>query len=166
MSTEHLTKKFGTAGEKGGNAEDWLYRKLQTIYDDIVDYRSDMIKQGEGIDFSVKKKNWFRPFTLDCKSNLYIDQDQDTETYKTYFEYIKNGKPGWFLKSKADRIYHINTFKGKGIFYDLNEMRQVVSRRLLFQDMKGFEVVKTENDLLLKVDLSLPEIKILCSFIY
>jgi hypothetical protein len=162
MSTEHLTKKFGSAGEKGGKGEDWLYTKLKKTYDEVVDYRNDMQKQILGIDFSVKKNTWFRPFNLDCKTNLFID---DAKQY-TCFEYIKNGKPGWFLKSHADRIYHINVDKGRGLFYDLNDMRQVVSRRILFQDMNGFEILKKDQDLLLKVDLSLPEIKLLCTVIY
>ena len=162
MSTEHLTKKFGASGIKGGKGEDWLYAKLLKVYDEVIDYRTDMQKQIVGIDFAVKKNSWFRPFNLDCKTNLFIDDDKQS----TYFEYIKNGKPGWFLKSQADRIYHVNVERNKGLYYDLNDMRQVVSRRLLFQDMKGFEILKSGQDLLLKVDLSLPEIKSLLKVIW
>ena len=43
MSTEQLTKKFGVSGLKGGKAEEWLFNKLNTVYDEVIDLSSDDI---------------------------------------------------------------------------------------------------------------------------
>ncbi len=162
MSTEHLKEKFGKVGEKGGNGEDWLYNKLKSAYPEVNDYRDDMEKQRSGIDFSIKKPSWYRSYSLDCKTNLIIDNDK----LLVSLEYIKNGKPGWFLNSKADRIFHVNTFHGKCLYYDLNDMRMLISKRLLVNDMFGMDPFQHNNDLLLKIDQNQSEVKKLWKMMY
>ena len=119
MSTKQLSEKYGASGLKGGQAEEWLLEKLENIYDVVQDYREDMRFQRRGIDFGIKKASWRNTYTLDCKANLKQD--------RFFLELSKDGKPGWFWKSQADRIYHADLDTGECLWYGLPEMRSAVA---------------------------------------
>ncbi len=119
MSTKQLQEKFGAAGLKGGLAEEWLYEKLLKVYK-VTDCREDWGYQIDGIDFGITKDTWARTYFLDCKGNL--------KNNFFYLEYEKDGGPGWFWKSKSDRIYHVDVKSGKACWYGLPEMRKIISQ--------------------------------------
>jgi hypothetical protein len=117
----HLEQKFGKSGRKGDVGEKWLYKRLFKFYDKVNDLRKDMDAQTRGIDFQVKQKTWKRFYSIDAKTNLERSSGKD---WKIYLEWTKDdGSIGWFLKSEADRIYHINVTQNTSFFYDLKEMR-------------------------------------------
>ena len=70
MSTKKLQEKFGKSGLKGGLAEEWLYEKLDKVYDRVIDLREDWKAQTDGIDFGIKKDSWQHAYFLDSKGNL------------------------------------------------------------------------------------------------
>ena len=119
MSTKQLSEKFGASGLKGGQAEEWLIEKLEKIYDEVQDYREDMRFQRRGIDFGIKKTGWRNTYTLDCKANL--------KKGRFFLELSKSDRPGWFWKSQADRIYHVDLDTGEAIWYGLPEMRSAIA---------------------------------------
>ena len=88
-----------------------------------VDFSKEYKMQELGIDGSVQKKNWKRPYYYDCKHNLFKKSDG---TFQIYLEWTKkySGKPGWFHTSSSNRIYHVSVKNNTSIFYDLKEMRQ------------------------------------------
>jgi hypothetical protein len=59
-------------------------------------------------------------------------------------------KAGWFFTSKADRIYHTNAYMGQYIYYDLNQLRYFVTKRIIDNDYSAFTLVKHNGDLLLQ----------------
>ena len=127
MSTKSLQEKFGAAGLKGGKAEEWLFDKLNNVYDEVIDLREDWKAQTDGIDFGIKKDSWHNPYFLDCKGNLKGDY--------FYVEFNRGGDhtkfhnvPGWFWKSKSDRIYHVDVENKKACWYSLPDMRSVMSQ--------------------------------------
>ena len=67
MSTKKLHEKFGKSGLKGGLAEEWLYKKLDKVYDRVIDLREDWKAQTDGIDFGIKKESWRYAYYLDSK---------------------------------------------------------------------------------------------------
>jgi hypothetical protein len=105
-----------------------------------------MVQQTQGIDFGISKDGWRRELTLDVKNNLYITP----EFYAFKIELEANGKAGWFFTSKADRIYHTNAYMKQYIYYDLNELRYFVTKRLVNQDISDFATVNHNGDLLLQ----------------
>ena len=120
MSTVQLTKKFGKSGLKGGKAEEWIFNKLNTVYDEVIDLREDWKAQIDGIDFGIKKDSWHNAYFLDSKGNL--------NNGHFYLEFEKDYKPGWFWKSKSDRIYHVDVANNKACWYSLPEMRQAINQ--------------------------------------
>ena len=120
MSTKQLQEKFGAAGLKGGRAEEWLFNKLNHVYDEVIDLREDWKAQIDGIDFGIKKNNWHNPYFLDCKGNLNDDS--------FFVEYSKKDQPGWLWKSKSDRIYHVDVDNNKALWYSLPEMQRTLSQ--------------------------------------
>ncbi len=120
MSTKQLQEKFGESGLKGGLAEEWLFDKLNNVYDEVIDLREDWKSQTDGIDFGIKKDNWHNPYFLDCKGNL--------NNMHFYLELSKNDGPGWFWKSKSDRIYHVDVKNNRAAWYSLPDMRYTISR--------------------------------------
>ena len=119
MSTKQLQEKFGASGLKGGKAEEWLFDKLNKVYDEVIDLREDWKAQTDGIDFGIKKDTWHNAYFLDCKGNM-----KDNHFYIEYGTHT----PGWFWKSKSDRIYHVDVKNNKACWYSLPEMRQVVNQ--------------------------------------
>ena len=119
MSTEQLTKKFGVSGLKGGKAEEWLFNKLNTVYDEVIDLREDWKAQTDGIDFGIKKDSWYNAYYLDSKGNLNDGH--------FYLEFEKDYSPGWFWKSKSDRIYHVDIKNNVACWYSLPDMRKVIA---------------------------------------
>ena len=124
MSTKRLQEKFGRSGLKGGLAEEWLYKKLNKVYDRVIDLREDWKAQTDGIDFGIKKDSWRYAYYLDSKGNL--------NNMHFYLEFEKSTKgelgPGWFWKSKSDRIYHVDVKNNRAVWYSLPEMRRLVQR--------------------------------------
>ena len=145
-----LGTKFGKTGYKGEAGEAFIYEVLSHDQS-VTDYRQDMVMQSQGIDFGIKKPDWRREYTLDSKNNLYIE--------KTYFafkvEIESDNKAGWFFSSKADRIYHTNTYSGKYIYYDLNELRYYVTKKLILNDFSTFSIVKYNSDVLIHFQLDI-----------
>ena len=119
MSTKQLQEKFGAAGLKGGLAEEWLFEKLNKIYE-VTDCREDFGKQVDGIDFGITKEEWYRTYYLDCKGNLNDNN--------FYLEFSKDRETGWFWKSKSDRIYHVDVKNNRAAWYSLPDMRHVISK--------------------------------------
>jgi hypothetical protein len=140
-----LAAKFGAIGAKGEAGEEFILNQLTKSYQ-VSDYRQDMIQQSQGIDFGIKHPSWRREYTLDSKNNLYICP----EYYAFKIELEANGKAGWFFTSKADRIYHTNAYMGKYLYYDLNELRYFVTKRLVDNDHSQFKVVYHNQDVLLQ----------------
>jgi len=112
----------------------------------VSDYRLDMVQQTQGIDFGIIQDGWRREFTLDVKNNLYITP----EFYAFKIELESDMKAGWFFTSKADRIYHTNAYMGQYIYYDLNQLRYFVTKRIIDNDYSAFTLVKHNGDLLLQ----------------
>ena len=143
-----LSEKFGALGNKGAKGETWLFERLSKRYQ-TSDYRKDAIMQSQGIDFGIKEPNWRREFTLDAKSNLYIER----EYYAFKIELQRENKAGWFYTSKADRIYHVNSYTGKYLFYDLNEMRYYINSILLRYGKQALNLVEMDGDILLHITI-------------
>ena len=143
-----LSEKFGALGNKGAKGETWLFEKLSKRYQ-TSDYRKDAIMQSQGIDFGIKEPNWRREFTLDVKSNLYIER----EYYAFKIELQRENKAGWFYTYKADRIYHVNSYTGKYLFYDLNEMRYYINSILLRYGKQALNLVEMDGDILLHITI-------------
>lgn len=134
----HLENRFGDRGRKGDAGEKWLFERLNEFYDKVDDLRKDFDAQKRGIDFKVKQDSWKRSYSLDAKTNL---EQPSNGPWKIYLEWTKDdGSTGWFLKSDADRIYHINVNKSTSFFYDLKEMRGrvavLISKGLLSIEQK------------------------------
>ena len=110
-----------------------MYTHLLSRYDCVSDYRMDMTAQSVGVDFGIKQTSWSREITLDVKNNLYIVP----EKIGFKVEITKNNKPGWFMTSKADRIYHVSSYQRKYIYYELHDLRLYV-----FQNMSKLDLVK------------------------
>ena len=143
-----LSTKFGALGTKGSDGETYMYNVLKSKYQ-VNDYRQDIIMQSQGIDFGIKDPKWRREFTLDVKTNLYIEKD----FYAFKIELQRENKAGWFYNSRADRIYHVNAYMGRYLYYDLNEMRYYITKRLL-KSTKHFNIVEHNGDLLLHLKFS------------
>lgn len=143
-----LSEKFGALGNKGAKGETWLFERLSKRYQ-TSDYRKDAIMQSQGIDFGIKEPNWRREFTLDAKTNLYIER----EYYAFKIELQRENKAGWFYTSKADRIYHVNSYTGKYLFYDLNEMRYYINSILLRYGKQALNLVEMDGDILLHITI-------------
>ena len=126
-----LEKRFGKRGKKGDDGEKWLIKKLRESkqYDEVKDFSKEWKMQELGIDGSVKKKSWHRPYYYDCKHNLV---KKNKTTYKIYLEWTKpySCKTGWFHTSGANRIYHVSVKHNTSIFYDLRQMRQRIREQI------------------------------------
>lgn len=147
-----LEARFGSVGAKGEAGENFLYSRLMQDYT-VSDYRKDMIQQTQGIDFGIIKPNWRREYTLDVKNTLYIDN-----TYYAFkIELEADGKPGWFFTSKADRIYHTNAYCKKYLYYELNELRYYVTKKLLDKDFSKFKIVNHNGDVLIQFQMDLTQ---------
>ena len=145
----HLGERFGIRGEKGSAGEVWMYNKLKERYT-VKDYRTDFVLQTQGIDFGISLPAWRREFTLDVKTNLYTPPEN---WYGFKLELQRANKAGWLFTSKADRIYHVNAFQGKYLYYDLNEMRYYITKKLLDNNMDNFTITKIDGDILLQIKI-------------
>lgn len=145
-----LGTKFGKVGYKGEAGETFMYEVLKREYY-TSDYRQDMVMQTQGIDFGIKLPEWRREYTLDVKNNLYIDK----EYYAFKIEIESANKAGWFFSSKADRIYHTNTYSSKYLYYDLNELRYYVTKKLISNDTNSFSIVKYNSDVLIHFQMNI-----------
>lgn len=148
----HLINRYGTTGIKGEAGEIFMYNELQREYT-VSDYRTNMIMQSQGIDFGISKLDWRREYTLDVKNNLYIANSY----YAFKIEIESNGKAGWFFTSKADRIYHTNAYMKQYLYYDLNELRYFVTKRLISNNFQDFKIVNHNGDVLIQFQLDLNE---------
>ena len=142
-----IEKKFGYAGKKGRKGEKLVLEKVETIYDQVIDYTQDMSKQGQGIDFSVRNGHWSRECFCDAKANMkymYGKYQISLEVYKG------SGKEGWLYKSKSDRIYHIDIGDKSMVYYDRPQMSTRIKQ--LIDDNKVKPRFSEEGDAYL-VDL-------------
>ena len=140
-----LSNKFGARGAKGSDGEEFLFNKLNANYT-VSDYRMNYQMQSQGIDFGIKKPDWHREFTLDAKTNLYLESDW----FAFKIELQRANKAGWLFTSKSDRMYHVNSYAGKYLFYELNEMRYYITKKLLDGNFDAFKIVKMDGDTLLQ----------------
>jgi hypothetical protein len=148
-----LINRYGVTGYKGEAGEIFMYNELQREYK-VSDYRTNMILQSQGIDFGISKSEWRREYTLDVKNNLYIENSY----YAFKIEIESAGKAGWFFTSKADRIYHTNAYMKRYLYYDLNELRYFVTKKLVSQDYQQyFKIVNHNSDVLIQFQLNLNE---------
>jgi hypothetical protein len=146
-----LANRFGKVGAKGESGENYLYEVLKNQYT-VSDYRTDMVMQTQGIDFGIKKPEWRREYTLDVKNTLYIEKNNEYIAFKIELEC--NKQPGWFFTSKADRIYHTNAYMGKYLYYNLDEMRYYVNKKLIAQDTSTFKILEYNGDILLQFQIT------------
>jgi len=137
-----LEKKFGSVGKKGDSAEEWVMNKLSSVYQ-VEDLRNDWKSQIDGIDFGITKSAWKNTYYLDSKGNLNGDI--------FYLEMEKNGKPGWFMKSKSDRIYHIDVNAGRGYWYSLPDMRLLMSKMGVTSGLYKIDVTDIKFKNLLRI---------------
>lgn len=145
-----LHKRYPTTANKGLAGEAWMRSQLERHYEVVNDYTLDMDMQLRGIDFSIQRSGWRREYYLDVKNNLYVDKQ--TGNISLNLEITKaNNAIGWFLTSQADRIYHVNTYVGKYLYYDLPTMRRWVIRELynkrlnIFKTEDGSELIRILN---------------------
>ena len=144
-----LTERFPDTGAKGERGEVWLKSILQSYGYDVIDYGNIVEHQKQGYDFGIKKPEWLREYYLDCKNNLFVDNE-----YHFKIEIEDHGKLGWFFSSRADRIYHVSTYTKSYVVYDLNEMRKLVVNALLTNDTSLFKRVEYNGALLLQFDIN------------
>jgi hypothetical protein len=147
---DSLHKRYPTTAAKGRSGEQWMFEELKRQYHTVTDYTRDMNMQRRGIDFSIQHPKWQREYYLDVKNNLYIDHNNPHDT-SILLELSKaNGIPGWFITSQADRIYHVNSYLGRYVFYDLAQMRRWVmyelsqSRLTIFKTGDSSELIKVK----------------------
>ena len=145
-----LEQAYPTTAGKGRSGEQWMFDELKRHYTSVTDYTQDMNMQRRGIDFSIQHPKWQREYYLDVKNNLYIDHKNTADT-SILLELTKsNRKPGWFITSQADRIYHVNSYLGRYVFYDLAYMRHWVMNELLqgrlsvFKTADGSELIRVK----------------------
>lgn len=145
-----LEEAYPSTAGKGRSGEEWMLKELQRHYPDVTDYTQDMAMQRRGIDFSIRRPDWSREFYLDVKNNLYIDK-QKNETVFSIELGKANNKPGWFVTSQADRIYHVNTYLNRYMYYDLSQMRRWVIREIsngtlkIFMTADGSELIRIDS---------------------
>lgn len=123
--------------QKGDWGEEQFFKLAKLRYDKVNDYRNYEIHkmiQKRGIDFGVQKQQWNFEVFIDVKTNLYYSTYNDLNDYifnicmKKYIN-TENEKDGWFLTSKAHRIYHWeNKDRYNYLYYDLKEMRNFILR--------------------------------------
>ena len=149
-----LEKRFGKRGKKGDIGEKWLLKVLRESkqYEEVKDFSKEYKMQELGIDGSIKKKSWYRPYYYDCKHNLY---KKSNGTFQIYLEWTKkySGKPGWFHTSSANRIYHVSVKNNTSIFYDLKQMKKRIREqkdlghvKVVFKKLKESYITIEHND--------------------
>ena len=145
-----LEQRFGKRGRKGDEGERWLLKKLRESkqYDEVKDFSKEYKMQELGIDGSINKKSWYRPYYYDCKHNLI----KQNKTYKLYLEWTKpySGKPGWFHTSAANRIYHVSVKHNVSIFYDLKQLRERVRKQISLGHVKVARKAPKESFVMIK----------------
>jgi hypothetical protein len=128
--TDTLYTRYPTTAAKGRQGEAWMLQQLQKIYA-VQDYTQDMQMQANGIDFGIMRDGWQRARYIDIKHNVW-STPHNTMVFAIEIARA-DGAPGWFLTSRADRIYHCNTRLGIYTYYDLPTMRQWIVQRALQQ---------------------------------
>ena len=147
-----LEEAYPSTAGKGRNGEEWMLKELQRQYPEVTDYTKDMAMQRRGIDFSIHHPKWQREYYLDVKNNLYIDHKNSSETSLLLELSKANGVPGWFVTSQSDRIYHVNSYLGRYVYYDLAQMRRWIiseifnDRLSIFRTADGSELIKVRVD--------------------
>ena len=122
-----LEEKFGWAGKKGEEGEEFALNLWSNLGYDVIDYRQDIAKQKLGIDYAIKKlhpKPWYRHYTIDNKNNLR--HYKGTYTIPIEFKKGRWNRPGWLYTSQADRISHTHVQNKKMVYYDLKDMRKLL----------------------------------------
>ncbi len=125
-----LYDRYPKTADKGIKGERWLFEKLESCnqYITVKDFTDVYFMQKNGIDGSVYKTSWYRPYYFDCKHNLIKEKDG---SFLLYLEWAKKrSRPGWFRTSKADRIYHVSVNDNISIFYDLKEFRKLIRKEI------------------------------------
>jgi len=117
-----LENRFGEAGRKGDVGEKWVFPKLKTVYDEVIDCREDRMWQMLGVDFAITMKKWSRYYLVDSKHNLHNDGVIRIELDKgRHYKQL-----GWYFTSRSDRIIHVDVENEKLLWYDLSEMREYI----------------------------------------
>lgn len=145
---QQLLNKFPTTGVKGNAGEKFLYNLFLNRYDKVSDYRFNSTAQSTGFDFGIKQNNWPREITLDVKNNLYVTP----EKVGFKIEITKNNKPGWFLTSKADRIYHCSYYHKNFMYYELGDLRYYIFNTMRYSSENiEFLYYNDNKDLLIQL---------------
>lgn len=109
--TEDLKSAFGNTPQidKAIKGEQFWERFARNTYDEVINHSSDRVKQTEGVDFTIKKEDWYQPITVDVKSNM-----------KNGYFYVENNEDGWLRnkKKKTVRIVHLEVDSGWICEYD------------------------------------------------
>jgi hypothetical protein len=157
-----LEKKFGRAGKKGHEGEKLVLEKVETIYDQVIDYTQDMDKQRQGIDFSVKNDHWSVECSCDSKANM---KSRDGMHYIIFELYKGSGSDGWLYKSKSNRIYHVNIDNKSMVYYDRLQMENRIKQ--LYADKKVETRYSGPGDAhLLELSTNDPRISDLITWVY
>ncbi|NBX49935.1 hypothetical protein EBT25_08330 [bacterium] len=113
--TETLGEAFGERGERGREAELWLFNVLAKFWKwEVIDHEGDINRQKKGHDLSIRAPHWKHFYTVDVKGNMRDDGSFFVET----------GKDGWLRKQGKtnDRVWHVNVRTGWMAWYDPKDM--------------------------------------------
>lgn len=141
-------EQFQIKLSKGRVGEAAIIEALSKITEvkDVTDYSKHKSYQQKGMDFSFLNRNtgvWDRG---DAKANI-------SKTNMTFMElYKKTGHEGWFKKSKSDYIFCYSSYTGKIYFYDLQQMRNYIDKRLAERSLKTSHLDSGDIGVWLPVD--------------
>lgn len=142
--TKTTAEAFGDTREvrKGLLAEQMYLEYAKKVYDDVKYYEEDQALQVAGIDFTIHKNSWFRPYGVDVKGNL---------TSKGGF-FIENNSNGWLRnpKKKNDRVVHICTETGWAVEYDRKAMIKLLDELQVSVDLLPASVYSKELESVLR----------------
>jgi hypothetical protein len=86
-----------------------------------TDHEADFKKQKAGIDLSIYKEGWARPFTIDVKTGASYQSNNGTIK-------IDMSPDGWLYNPEktSDRIWHVNLDTGWYTWYDRKDMKKYI----------------------------------------
>lgn len=115
-----LVEKFGSRGEKGLRAEEFVRETIRSWGWDVIDHNDDMNMQRKGCDLSIRKPTWYNFYTVDVKGNMNSDGSFFVET----------GKDGWLRNPVkcSHRIWHCNVDTGWMAWYSREDMFKYIKK--------------------------------------
>lgn len=114
--TQTTAEAFGDTEnvQKGLKAELMYYEYAKRVYPEVEYFPNDYKMQVKGVDFTIKKPNWKRPYNVDVKGNM-----NEKGTFN-----VDNKPDGWLRSTKkiTDRICHVCVESGWATEYDRKDM--------------------------------------------